>query len=113
LGHTSLAGWAGWGTVTEHTHKAARLRGPLAALSRMARMGDIPVVIMLAWAGWLAVPWSFTGLAQARAAAAAGVTGSATPATTSSANAATTIRMRARRFAMELSPSDYDAMVSR
>ncbi|MEV5890701.1 sensor histidine kinase [Nonomuraea fuscirosea] len=26
---------------------------------------------MLAWAGWLAVPWSFSGLAQARAAAAA------------------------------------------
>ncbi|MEW9548966.1 sensor histidine kinase [Nonomuraea sp. NPDC050783] len=34
-------------------------------------MGDIPVVVMLAWAGWLAVPWSFSGLAQARAAAAA------------------------------------------
>ncbi|MEV0615777.1 histidine kinase [Nonomuraea sp. NPDC050404] len=31
----------------------------------------MPVVVMLAWAGWLAVPWSFSGLAQARAAAAA------------------------------------------
>ncbi|NUR93238.1 MAG: hypothetical protein HOY71_54960, partial [Nonomuraea sp.] len=44
------------------------LRGPL---SRLRRMGDVPVVVMLAWAGWLAVPWSFSGLAQARAAAAA------------------------------------------
>ncbi|MEU0568651.1 histidine kinase [Nonomuraea sp. NPDC005983] len=57
--------------VTEHTHKSGRLRGPLATLSRLARLGDVPVVVMLAWAGWLAVPWSFSGLAQARAAAAA------------------------------------------
>ncbi|TMR12102.1 sensor histidine kinase [Nonomuraea turkmeniaca] len=56
---------------TERTPPGGRLRGPLAALSRLARMGDIPVVVMLAWAGWLAVPWSFSGLAQARAAAAA------------------------------------------
>ncbi|MGA5757646.1 sensor histidine kinase [Nonomuraea bangladeshensis] len=48
-----------------------RLRGPLSALARLRRAGDIPVVVMLAWAGWLAVPWSFSGLAQARAAAAA------------------------------------------
>ncbi|WP_327086246.1 histidine kinase [Nonomuraea sp. NBC_01738] len=40
-------------------------------LSRLSRLGDVPVVVMLAWAGWLAVPWSFSGLAQARAAAAA------------------------------------------
>ncbi|WP_431910112.1 sensor histidine kinase [Nonomuraea jabiensis] len=57
--------------VTEQTHRAGRLRRPLAALSRLSRFGDVPVVIMLAWAGWLAVPWSFSGLAQARAAAAA------------------------------------------
>ncbi|MGV9386059.1 sensor histidine kinase [Nonomuraea sp. NPDC003707] len=57
--------------VTEQTHRAGRLRRPLAALSRLTRVGDVPVVIMLAWAGWLAVPWSFSGLAQARAAAAA------------------------------------------
>jgi signal transduction histidine kinase len=56
---------------TEHTHRAGRLRRPLAALSRLSRLGDVPVVVMLAWAGWLAVPWSFSGLAQARAAAAA------------------------------------------
>ncbi|WP_344886379.1 sensor histidine kinase [Nonomuraea antimicrobica] len=45
------------------------LSGP--SFARLRRVGDIPVVIMLAWAGWLAVPWSFSGLAQARAAAAA------------------------------------------
>ncbi|GAA0946125.1 sensor histidine kinase [Nonomuraea longicatena] len=38
--------------------------------SGLSRLSDIPVVFMLAWAGWLAVPWSFSGLAQARAAAA-------------------------------------------
>ncbi|MGW6499710.1 sensor histidine kinase [Nonomuraea angiospora] len=57
--------------VTEQTHRAGRLRRSFAALSRLPRFGDVPVVIMLAWAGWLAVPWSFSGLAQARAAAAA------------------------------------------
>jgi signal transduction histidine kinase len=57
--------------VTEHTHSGDGRRRPFKALSRMARLGDIPVVVMLAWAGWLAVPWSFSGLAQARAAAAA------------------------------------------
>ncbi|MGP3913864.1 sensor histidine kinase [Nonomuraea sp. 10N515B] len=56
---------------TQHTPRGGRLRRPLAALSRLTRLGDIPVVVMLAWAGWLAVPWSFSGLAQARAAAAA------------------------------------------
>ncbi|MEU1728730.1 sensor histidine kinase [Nonomuraea sp. NPDC005692] len=57
--------------VSEHTQRGGRLRRPFAALSRLSRVGDIPVVVMLAWAGWLAVPWSFNGLAQARAAAAA------------------------------------------
>jgi signal transduction histidine kinase len=52
---------------TQHTHGRDRRR----ALSRLTRLGDVPVVVMLAWAGWLAVPWSFSGLAQARAAAAA------------------------------------------
>lgn len=54
--------------MTEQTHESGRLRR---ALSRLTRAGDVPVVVMLAWAGWLAVPWSFSGLAQARAAAAA------------------------------------------
>ncbi|MEV4365758.1 histidine kinase [Nonomuraea sp. NPDC049637] len=57
--------------VSEHTQRGGRLRRPFAALSRLSRVGDVPVVVMLAWAGWLAVPWSFSGLAQARAAAAA------------------------------------------
>ncbi|YCK40752.1 sensor histidine kinase [Actinomadura sp. ATCC 39365] len=57
--------------MSEHTQRGGRLRRPFAALSRLSRVGDIPVVVMLAWAGWLAVPWSFNGLAQARAAAAA------------------------------------------
>ncbi|MEV4169107.1 sensor histidine kinase [Nonomuraea sp. NPDC049709] len=57
--------------ATEETRKAGRPRRPLTALSRLSRLGDVPVVLMLAWAGWLAVPWSFSGLAQARAAAAA------------------------------------------
>ncbi|NUW40180.1 sensor histidine kinase [Nonomuraea rhodomycinica] len=51
--------------VSEDTHSGGRSRG------WFARLGDVPVVVMLAWAGWLAVPWSFSGLAQARAAAAA------------------------------------------
>lgn len=49
---------------------APRPRRSSAALG-LSRLGDVPVVVMLAWAGWLAVPWSFSGLAQARAAAAA------------------------------------------
>ncbi|GAA3171366.1 sensor histidine kinase [Nonomuraea roseoviolacea] len=67
--------------VSEDTHSGGRSRGRFARLSRrstarrsggtFARLGDVPVVVMLAWAGWLAVPWSFSGLAQARAAAAA------------------------------------------
>ncbi|GAA2899372.1 sensor histidine kinase [Nonomuraea rubra] len=57
--------------ATDDTRRTGRLRRPLAALSRVSRLGDVPVVVMLAWAGWLAVPWSFSGLAQARAAAAA------------------------------------------
>ncbi len=51
--------------VSEHEGRLRR------SLSRLNRLGDVPVVVMLAWAGWLAVPWSFGGLAQARAAAAA------------------------------------------
>ncbi|MFI6597156.1 sensor histidine kinase [Nonomuraea sp. NPDC050536] len=54
--------------MSEHTHRDGRLRR---SMSRLTRLGDVPVVFMLAWAGWLAVPWSFGGLAQARAAAAA------------------------------------------
>ncbi|GGP18056.1 histidine kinase [Nonomuraea glycinis] len=51
----------------QRTHGRDRGR----VLSRLTRLGDVPVVVMLVWAGWLAVPWSFSGLAQARAAAAA------------------------------------------
>lgn len=74
---------AGGETVTDQTSEGGRRRpvaGPsrlsrLGRVVRVARFGDIPVVVMLAWAGWLAVPWSFSGLAQARAAAAAAATG--------------------------------------
>lgn len=74
--------------MAEHTERGSRSRGPLAALSRLNRLGDIPVVFMLAWAGWLAVPWSFSGLAQARAAAAAAAADAEPPQL--SAGAATT-----------------------
>ncbi|GAA4947620.1 hypothetical protein HD597_006960 [Nonomuraea thailandensis] len=66
--------------ATDDTRRTGRLRRPLAALSRLSRLGDVPVVVMLAWAGWLAVPWSFSGLAQARAAAAAAAADAETPA---------------------------------
>ncbi|AQZ65079.1 two-component system sensor kinase [[Actinomadura] parvosata subsp. kistnae] len=65
--------------ATDDTRSTGRLRRPLAALSRLSRLGDVPVVVMLAWAGWLAVPWSFSGLAQARAAAAAAAADAETP----------------------------------
>ncbi|MEV0820047.1 sensor histidine kinase [Nonomuraea rubra] len=65
--------------ATDDTRRTGRLRRPLAALSRLSRLGDVPVVVMLAWAGWLAVPWSFSGLAQARAAAAAAAAEAETP----------------------------------
>ncbi|GAA4044433.1 sensor histidine kinase [Nonomuraea soli] len=47
------------------TKPDGRLRTSLAALSRL---GDLPAVAMLAWAGWLAMPWSFGALAQAHTA---------------------------------------------
>ncbi|WP_433252112.1 sensor histidine kinase [Streptosporangium sp. CA-135522] len=57
--------------MTEQTPPARRVRTSVtAAASRLSRVGDLPVIFMLAWVGWLAVPWSFSGLAQARAAAA-------------------------------------------
>jgi hypothetical protein len=65
--------------ATDDTRRTGRLRRPLTALSRLSRLGDVPVVVMLAWAGWLAVPWSFSGLAQARAAAAAAAADAETP----------------------------------
>lgn len=34
------------------------------------RLSDLPVVFILVWAGWLAVPWSLHGLAQSRTATA-------------------------------------------
>ncbi|MET7466191.1 histidine kinase, partial [Nonomuraea sp. NPDC005501] len=56
--------------MSEDTRSGDRSRGRFGRLSRLTRLGDVPVVMMLVWAGWLAVPWSFSGLAQARAAAA-------------------------------------------
>ncbi|MFI6477655.1 histidine kinase [Nonomuraea sp. NPDC050663] len=47
------------------TKPDGRLRTSLAALSRL---GDLPAVALLAWAGWLAMPWSFSALAQAHTA---------------------------------------------
>lgn len=59
--------------VTEPTHPDGRPRGSFAAagaaLFRLGRLRDLPVVVMLAWVGWLAIPWPFSGLAQARSAA--------------------------------------------
>ncbi|MEV0587974.1 histidine kinase [Nonomuraea sp. NPDC050310] len=40
--------------------RPGRLRRSLAAVSRV---GDLPAVAMLAWAGWLAVPWPFAAAA--------------------------------------------------
>lgn len=74
--------------MTEHTPEGGRLRR---GLSRLTRAGDIPVVVMLAWAGWLAVPWSFSGLAQARAAAAAAADPSPPPLTYGDAAQASTL----------------------
>ncbi|MDR8414299.1 histidine kinase [Nonomuraea sp. 3-1Str] len=56
--------------MSEDTRSGDRSRGRFGRLARLTRLGDVPVVMMLVWAGWLAVPWSFSGLAQARAAAA-------------------------------------------
>ncbi|MEU6739974.1 histidine kinase [Streptosporangium sandarakinum] len=56
--------------MTEHTHPEGRPRDSLAAaakaLLRLGRVRDLPVVLMLAWVGWLAIPWPSGGLAQAR-----------------------------------------------
>lgn len=60
-----------WARLRRSPTALLRPRRSSAALSGLSRLGDVPVVVMLAWAGWLAVPWSFSGLAQARAAAAA------------------------------------------
>ncbi|WP_157244291.1 sensor histidine kinase [Nonomuraea typhae] len=42
----------------------------MSKLPRLPKLSDLPAVVVLAWAGWLAVPWSFSGLAHAQAAAA-------------------------------------------
>ncbi|MEV4098558.1 sensor histidine kinase [Streptosporangium saharense] len=56
--------------MTEHTPQDCRPRGSLvaaaAALSRLGRLRDLPVILMLAWVGWLAIPWPSSGLTQAR-----------------------------------------------
>ncbi|GLW09592.1 hypothetical protein Misp01_47210 [Microtetraspora sp. NBRC 13810] len=35
-------------------------------MPRLTRVGDVPVILVLAWSGWLAVPWSLGGPAQVR-----------------------------------------------
>ncbi|MBG0827151.1 hypothetical protein HS041_05175 [Planomonospora sp. ID67723] len=56
--------------MTEHPRPEGRPRSSLAAagtaLSRLGRLRDLPVILMLVWVGWLAVPWPSSGLAQAR-----------------------------------------------
>ncbi|WP_433346038.1 sensor histidine kinase [Microtetraspora malaysiensis] len=56
--------------VTEHTRPEGRPRSSLAAaavtLSQLGRLRDLPVVLMLAWIGWLAIPWPSGGPGQAR-----------------------------------------------
>ncbi|WP_433412116.1 sensor histidine kinase [Microtetraspora malaysiensis] len=56
--------------MTEHTRPEGRPRSSLAAaavtLSQLGRLRDLPVILMLAWIGWLAIPWPFGGPGQAR-----------------------------------------------
>ncbi|MEU1879113.1 sensor histidine kinase [Streptosporangium sp. NPDC020072] len=56
--------------MTEHTPQEHRPRGSFvaaaAALSRLGRLRDLPVILTLAWVGWLAIPWPSSGLTQAR-----------------------------------------------
>ncbi|WP_285705380.1 histidine kinase [Microtetraspora sp. NBRC 16547] len=56
--------------MTEHTQPEGRPRNSLTAaaatLSQLGRLRDLPVVLMLAWVGWLAIPWPFGGPGQAR-----------------------------------------------
>ncbi|MEV8630869.1 histidine kinase [Streptosporangium sp. NPDC051023] len=56
--------------MTEHTPQDSRPRSSLAAaataLSRLGRLRDLPVILMLAWVGWLAIPWPSNSLVQAR-----------------------------------------------
>ncbi|MEU4411053.1 histidine kinase [Streptosporangium sp. NPDC023963] len=62
--------------MTESRHPDGRPRDSIAAaamaLSRLGRLGrprDLPVILMLAWVGWLAIPWPSSGLVHARSAA--------------------------------------------
>ncbi|MFC3979902.1 sensor histidine kinase [Streptosporangium jomthongense] len=56
--------------MTEHTPQEHRPRGSFVAaataLSRLGRLRDLPVILTLAWVGWLAIPWPSSGLTQAR-----------------------------------------------
>ncbi|MER5650983.1 histidine kinase [Streptosporangium sp. NPDC002524] len=61
--------------MTESRHPDGRPRDSIAAaamaLSRLGRLGrlrDLPVILMLAWVGWLAIPWPSSGLVHARSA---------------------------------------------
>ncbi|GIH93952.1 sensor histidine kinase [Planobispora siamensis] len=55
--------------MTEHTRPDGRPRNSLAVaasgLSRLGRLRDLPVILMLAWAGWLAIPWPSSAPGQA------------------------------------------------
>ncbi|GAA3553475.1 hypothetical protein GCM10022419_037310 [Nonomuraea rosea] len=81
------------------TSPRGRLRRSRATLTRLTRLGDVPVVLMLAWAGWLAVPWSFNGLAQARAAAAAAAADAEPPQVAVAAESASLLAPPASRSA--------------
>ncbi|MFF5108630.1 sensor histidine kinase [Streptosporangium sp. NPDC000509] len=58
--------------MTEPTHPDGRPCDSIAAaamaLSRLGRLRDLPVILMLAWVGWLAIPWPSSGLVHARSA---------------------------------------------
>ncbi|PZG50318.1 hypothetical protein C1I98_10815, partial [Spongiactinospora gelatinilytica] len=86
----SEAGAAGLWTVTGLVLlEIARRRGLWSAFadrvlavplvpSHLPRPGDLPVILVLAWTGWLALPWGFSP-AAAQSGQTAGVTAPATP----------------------------------
>ncbi|SDG52415.1 Histidine kinase [Sinosporangium album] len=59
--------------MTEPPHHGNRPLASFAAAARalldLGRLRDVPVVVMLAWVGWLAIPWPTVGPAQAGSAA--------------------------------------------
>ncbi|WP_068924408.1 sensor histidine kinase [Planobispora rosea] len=67
--------------MSEHTHPDGRPRSSpaaaAAALSRLGRLRDLPVIVMLVWTGWLAVPWPAGGPGQTREASVTEASGTA------------------------------------